>query len=886
MKLGLGSRARAATVATGIVAAMAVVVTAPPVQGSTNSLRPVSIAQLQAEAAALDPGAPQSPFLCTTEYNDLGQPTVDNQAKRGTPVYPLAAGAPDRTKDPLGWSEQCQAPTVVQYRYRTAGGDTKTLPPDATSLPGDIAYLAVADLVGADHMDLGGATQIPYLFRFERGTLPENRFIYSTAMLVPLDEVIARAGGDDSLSTAHWNGRLLYSFDGGVGIGHSQGDLSTGQATMDEALRLGHAIVYSSGTRTSTHYNLMLGGRTAVELKAHFVSEFGDPLYTVGIGGSGGGVQQYVYAQNLPGLIDAAIPQYSFPDMTTQTIHIGDCELLERYMDVQDSANPRWADWGNRKILEGLNSIEGFTSDWSNRTSDTGSDECIEGWRGATPLAMNPTFGLAVGADEAILPYLGELLGKIGAGQPAVPDDFPDLGRLMRTSADPADRVEWTHWADVAEVYGIDPATGYARVPWDNVGVQYGLRAVADGTITPQEFLDTNAGAGSWKESNEAVPESCGMVKAMAGDELGTVGKLIGLCTGDELDQYSSRQMNLTDDLSVPAPRRAADVSAITSAFRSGLEFDGHLSREIPIIDARHYLEDQLNMHNSHQSFSARERIRRAMGNADNQLIWFLDARPDIDDAATTQLMNDGFHVMDQWMLNILANPATSVAAAKPAGAVDRCWNTDGTEIAAGDHVWDGAVQLIESGAGDWTGSAPTEIDGITVGPCAAHFPLHSTSRIVAGGPVTGDVYKCHLKPVARAIADGDYGDWAPTSDDQQRLETIFPTGVCDWSQRTVGLPGSPPPIIVDPPVGDPDATTTSTTSPASTTTIDRPSPTSTPRGTPGTGPGGRDDRGGAPSHRSALPRTGIIGLTGALALAAGLLVAGRVLIDRSRRPA
>ena len=267
MKLGLGSRARAATVATGIVAAMAVVVTAPPVQGSTNSLRPVSIAQLQAEAAALDPGAPQSPFLCTTEYNDLGQPTVDNQAKRGTPVYPLAAGAPDRTKDPLGWSEQCQAPTVVQYRYRTAGGDTKTLPPDATSLPGDIAYLAVADLVGADHMDLGGATQIPYLFRFERGTLPENRFIYSTAMLVPLDEVIARAGGDDSLSTAHWNGRLLYSFDGGVGIGHSQGDLSTGQATMDEALRLGHAIVYSSGTRTSTHYNLMLGGRTAVELK-------------------------------------------------------------------------------------------------------------------------------------------------------------------------------------------------------------------------------------------------------------------------------------------------------------------------------------------------------------------------------------------------------------------------------------------------------------------------------------------------------------------------------------------------------------------------------------------------------------------------------------------
>ena len=45
-------------------------------------------------------------------------------------------------------------------------------------------------------------------------------------------------------------------------------------------------------------------------------------------------IQQYVYGQNHPGLIDAAIPQYSYPDMVTQTIHVGDCELLENYMDV------------------------------------------------------------------------------------------------------------------------------------------------------------------------------------------------------------------------------------------------------------------------------------------------------------------------------------------------------------------------------------------------------------------------------------------------------------------------------------------------------------------------------------------------------------------------
>ncbi len=37
-------------------------------------------------------------------------------------------------------------------------------------------------------------------------------------------------------------------------------------------------------------------------VKEHFVEDHGVPLYTVGVGGSGGAIQQYVYAQNHPGL--------------------------------------------------------------------------------------------------------------------------------------------------------------------------------------------------------------------------------------------------------------------------------------------------------------------------------------------------------------------------------------------------------------------------------------------------------------------------------------------------------------------------------------------------------------------------------------------------------
>ncbi|MEO6628507.1 MAG: DUF6351 family protein, partial [Aquihabitans sp.] len=94
-------------------------------------------------SAVLDPSKPQEPFLCTTQYNDLGQPIVDNAVKKGTPVYPeTTPGTPDLTKKPVGWSQRCQVADQVEYRYRTAGGAIKTLAPGATELPNDIAYLA------------------------------------------------------------------------------------------------------------------------------------------------------------------------------------------------------------------------------------------------------------------------------------------------------------------------------------------------------------------------------------------------------------------------------------------------------------------------------------------------------------------------------------------------------------------------------------------------------------------------------------------------------------------------------------------------------------------------------------------------------------------------
>jgi hypothetical protein len=633
-------------------------------------------------------GPQQTPFVCKTNQpqpplgDSLGEPLVDNQSGDGFRVLNADGTA-------AGWSRDCSARTVVDFLYRTTGGAWRPLTADA-SRPADLATTTTLD----------GKT-VDFIVRRERGTI--NRFLYSYAMLAP-----AGAAADD---TSLWNRRLVYAFDGGVAIGHSQGTLG-GSSVDPDLLGLGYAIVHSSGTRTSVHYNLQLGGETALMTKERFVERYGVPRYTVGVGGSGGAIQQYVYGQNHPGLLDAGIPVQSYPDMTTQTIHVGDCELLEYYMDVTDAGNPKWRNWEDREWLIGLNGNAAILNPY---TRQPGSDECVNGWRGLTPLALNPLFGTAGAGTERM--------------DPAV-----------------MAAVKWTHWDDARNVYGVAP-TGYARSPWDNVGVQYGLQALRDGHITPAEFLDLNAKVGTWKEGQDMVQE---------GQPFLPVGGF---------DPWSSRNMRLSSNGgATPAPRRAGDPIAMRNAYEKGLYFDGDI--DIPLLDVRPYLEEALDMHNSHQSFAARRRMLDHDGNASNQAIWFWGRQ-----GGSRLLLGRAFQVIDEWLANIAQRPWRGVAGNKPTAAVDSCFTDTGETIATGPDVWAGIL------------------DHRAPGPCTTAYPLHSTSRIVAGGPLRGGVYKCALQPVGEAIARGLYGDWRPTAADRARLEAIFPTGVCDYTRPDEGRP-------------------------------------------------------------------------------------------------
>src|SRR5262249_52672153 len=74
--------------------------------------------------------------------------------------------------------------------------------------------------------------------------------------------------------------------------------------------------------------------------------------------------------------------------------------------------------------------------------------------------------------------------------------DNCDAAVLMMQQKYPAtirpEDIRCTFQDDLAQVFGKDPKTGFARSPWDNVRLQYGLKALNDGVISFDQFIDIN----------------------------------------------------------------------------------------------------------------------------------------------------------------------------------------------------------------------------------------------------------------------------------------------------------------------------------------------------------------------------------------------------------
>ena len=117
------------------------------------------------------------------------------------------------------------------------------------------------------------------------------------------------------------------------------------------------------------------------------------------------------------------------------------------------------------------------------------------------------------------------------------------------------------------------------------------------------------------------------------------------------------------------------------------------------------------------------------MGNSDMLVIWFTDTVPGVPKASQSM---EAIGVMDEWMTQHPSESKEERSQNRPARAVDSCFDVNGQLIYAGDDAWNGIL------------------DDKPAGVCTQRFPLYSTSRIVAGAPIEGGIYKCALKSVER----------------------------------------------------------------------------------------------------------------------------------------
>ena len=517
---------------------------------------------------------PQTPFICETEAHGLGAPLDAN----------------------------CSADTKVEYFYKVA-----ETPAPANQAPGDLAAADNAngfrggaqespyrpfDPDGPRPTDIAMTTTtegrtVPFIVRREMGTI--NRAVYSIAFLHEPGTALPSPWENESA----WNGRLVYAYGGGVSAGYHQGrtvgglrsnrqNLTDGQLG-EYPIAMGYVLAGGSLNVFGTHGSDVVSAETMMMVKERFIEQFGVPMYTMGSGRSGGSMQQHLIGNNYPGLLDGIVPTASYAD--TLTFHAGmvDCHVLDRA--IAASRLP----WN----IEDKTAVSGYSH----------FDYCT----------------------------VNEL--RYSALMAAKNCDATTISPSMRFDAEANPTgVRCTYQDSMASVFGRDPETGFARSPFDNVGVQYGLGAFNDGTISFAQLLDLNRLAGGHDINGNIVAE-----------------------------------------------RSVGDPEGIRRAYASGRINDtAHGLSMIPIIDMRPYTEGPGgNVHDTFAGWITRNRLAAHNGNLDNYV-----SRVYAPGAPTNEAQDANLVVLDEWLAGVAKDtgPGTQrekVIRNRPAGLVDSCFTAE-----------------------------------------------------------------------------------------------------------------------------------------------------------------------------------------------------------------
>jgi hypothetical protein len=487
---------------------------------------------------------------------------------------------PDGTKLGPALDANCSVATRVHYLYLKTGGTTLSPLAVTTAVPADAATTTT----------LAGTT-VPFIVRVETGTV--DRGIYQSAVL---HNPVTETTPTPVLPPQGWNRRLIaiegFGCPSGWYIqGASQGNLPL--AGFDFSLlnvkRLGEGYAMFANTlhHASNNCNAVLASEAAMMSKENFVKTYGVPAFTVSAGCSGGSYGSAQPADRIPDLFDGVLIACTFPDPLSIALTGSDGHLLTHYYTVTD---PTRFTEAQLVAVTGHKNFKAFT-DAANQAGRT-----------------DPISGR--------VDYPGYNSGTFNAAVP--------VSARYNPTTNPTG-VRGTVYDAAKNIYGVNPATGFALRPYDNVGVQYGLAALNSGAITTTQFLELNEKIGGYDQ-----------------------------------------------DANYVAGRSVGDAGAMERAQKSGLQIGGNGGlASIPVFDVTGIYNDDAGYHYQWFHFSLRERMAQANGNADNHVMWRGNPVP----------AETAWSTFIDWVVAYKADTSASsqrakVIARKPAAAVDGCWSS------------------------------------------------------------------------------------------------------------------------------------------------------------------------------------------------------------------